>query len=218
MSSVRSQVRFGAVILAAGASTRLGQPKQLLEIDGQPMVARALAAALEALAGPVVVVLGANADSVRSACRTASQSGHSSNRVLFANNPDWAEGMGSSIRIGIRALEAAAPNLDAALIAVCDQPAFSTQSILRLVEALTTPGKSIAAARYSGRNGTPVIFRREHFDLLANLTGDRGAQRLLALNPAKVASVEMPELALDIDQPSDLERVVKTQLKEKVAT
>ena len=97
--------------------------------------------------------------------------------------------------------------MDAALIAVCDQPAFSTLAIRRLVEALATPGKSIAAARYSGRNGTPVIFRREHFDLLVNLTGDRGAQRVLALNPTKVASVEMPELALDIDQPSDLERI-----------
>ena len=168
---------------------------------------RAITATLEALAGPVIVVLGANADSVRSACRTASQSGHSSNRVLFANNPDWAEGMGSSIRVGIRALQSAAPHLDAALIAVCDQPAFNTEAIRRLVEALATPGKSIAAARYSGRNGTPVIFRREHFDLLANLTGDRGAQRLLALNPTKVASVEMPELALDNDQPSDLEQL-----------
>lgn len=190
--------KFGAVILAAGASVRLGRPKQLLEVAGQPLVARAAAAALSAGAHPVVVVLGANADRIRPALDGA--------KVVVALNPSWSEGMASSVRAGLQALARAEPSIDAVLLTVCDQPAFSAEVIRRLLEALQGSGRGIAAARYAGRNGVPALFRREHFFALAKLTGDQGARQLLNGNPEAVATVDLPELALDLDTPGDVER------------
>lgn len=190
--------RFGAVILAAGASVRLGRPKQLLEIDGQPLVARAATAALAAGAHPVVVVLGANAEQIRPALNGL--------KVVVALNPGWSEGMASSVRAGLQALGAADPKIDAVLLTVCDQPAFNADVIQRLLGGLQTSGRGIAAARYAGRNGVPALFRREHFYALAALKGDQGARALLNGNPDGVLSFDLPELALDLDTPEDLAR------------
>lgn len=190
--------KFGAVILAAGASVRLGRAKQLLEIDGQPLVARAARAALTAGAHPVVVVLGANAEQIRPALNGLN--------AIVALNPAWAEGMASSVRAGLQALGAADPSIDAVLLTVCDQPAFSAAVIQRLLGALQTSGRGIAAARYAGRNGVPALFRREHFFALAALKGDQGARALLNAHPDEVASVDLPDLALDLDTPGDVER------------
>jgi molybdenum cofactor cytidylyltransferase len=195
----KNDFRFGAVILAAGASVRLGRPKQLLEIDGRPLVARAAAAALTAGAEPVVVVLGAHADQIRPVL--------SKLEVIVAPNPAWTEGMASSVRTGLQTLGAAAPAIEAVLLAVCDQPAFSADTIRRLGEALRASGRSIAAARYSGRPGVPALFRREHFFALARLTGDQGARALLQANPKEVTAVDLPELALDLDTPEDVRRL-----------
>ncbi len=200
MSSVgkKSDFRFGAVILAAGASVRLGRPKQLLEIDGQPLVARAAGAALTAGASPVVVVLGANAEQIRPVLNGL--------KVVVALNPAWSEGMASSMRTGLQALGAVDPSIDAVLLTVCDQPAFSADVIQRLLGALQTSGRGIAAARYAGRNGVPALFRREHFFALVTLKGDQGARALLNGHPAGVAPVDLPELALDLDTPDDVAR------------
>jgi molybdenum cofactor cytidylyltransferase len=190
--------KFGAVILAAGASVRLGRPKQLLEIDGQPLVARAAAAALTAGASPVVVVLGAGAEQIRPALTGL--------KVVAVLNLAWSEGMASSVRTGLQALGAADPGIDAVLLTVCDQPAFDADVIQRLLTALQTSGRGIAAARYAGRNGVPALFRREHFFALSALKGDQGARTLLNGNPDGVAAVDLPDLSLDLDTPEDLAR------------
>jgi molybdenum cofactor cytidylyltransferase len=189
-------LRLGAVILAAGASTRLGRPKQLLEIDGRPLVARAAEAALAAGASPVVVVLGANAELIRPALQ-----GLEAGLVL---NQDWAEGMASSVRAGLHALGQITLRLDAVLLTVCDQPAFNAEVVQRLVAGLQASSRGIAAARYAGRNAVPAIFRREHFFALAHLKGDQGARALLREKPEDIVAVDLPELALDLDTPEDL--------------
>jgi len=198
MAGCLPPLRFGAVILAAGASVRLGRPKQLLEIDGQPLVARAAGAALTAGASPVVVVLGANAEQIQPVLNGL--------KVVVALNPAWSEGMASSLRTGLQALGAVDPSIDAVLLTVCDQPAFSADVIQRLLTALQTSGRGIAAARYAGRNGVPALFRREHFFALVTLKGDQGARALLNGHPAGVAPVDLPELALDLDTPDDVAR------------
>ncbi|HEY1109617.1 MAG TPA: nucleotidyltransferase family protein [Opitutaceae bacterium] len=187
--------RFGAVILAAGASRRMGTPKQLLTLDDKPLVVRAAEAALASPAWPVVVVLGANAEKIRPALARLP--------VLVTENPAWAEGMAASIRAGVTTLQQFSRHLDAALIALCDQPAFSAASIERLLAARHQPGRSIVAARYSGRQGAPALFLREHFPTLTALTGEEGARTLLNGDPARVAAVDLPELALDLDTPED---------------
>ena len=191
--------RFGAVILAAGASTRMGSPKQLLTVDGLPLVVRAVEAALASPAWPVVVVLGADAERIKPVL--------AHHPVLIAENPAWSEGMASSVRAGIALLVQFSRSLDAALVALCDQPALSAESIARLVAAQRATGRGIAAARYRERNGAPALFLREHFASLAALTGEEGARPLLNDDPDKVASVNMPEFEKDIDTPGDYESV-----------
>src|SRR5688572_12231388 len=146
-SPVPRPLRTGVVILAAGASTRMGTSKQLLELDGKPLLVRAVEAALNSPVWPVVVVLGANAEKIRPVLAR--------HPVLVTENPAWAEGMAASIRAGVTTLQQFSRHLDAALIALCDQPAFSSDTISRLIETQRATGRSIAAAHYAGRNGAP---------------------------------------------------------------
>jgi len=187
--------RFGAVILAAGASTRMGTPKQLLELKGRPLLVHAIEAALASSAWPVVVVLGANLEKIRPAIARLP--------VIVTENPAWSEGMAASLRAGVTTLQQFSRSLDAALFALCDQPAFSAGVIAQLVAAQHESGRGIVAAHYAGRNGAPALFRREHFPALAGLTGEEGARALLNGDPSQVTAVDLPALALDLDTPED---------------
>jgi CTP:molybdopterin cytidylyltransferase MocA len=196
MIEARDPFRFGVVILAAGASTRMGEPKQLLEVGGRPLLVRAVEAALASRAWPVVVVLGAHAEKIRPALARLP--------VLITENAAWAEGMAASIRAGIVTLRQFSRHLDAALIALCDQPAFSTATIAQLVATQRATGRSIVAAHYGGRHAAPALFLREHFPALEELTGEEGARALLNTDPGRVASVDLPGLAMDLDTPADV--------------
>lgn len=191
----RPSLRFGAIILAAGASTRMGEPKQLLSLDGKPLVVRAAEIALAASAWPVVVVLGAHAEKIRPTLARLP--------VLIAENPAWPEGMAASIRVGITTLQQFSRTLDAALIALCDQPAFTSAVIGQLLAAQRFTGRTIVAARYSGRHGAPALLLRDHFPALTALTGESGARDLLNDPSGQVTSVELPALAQDLDTPAD---------------
>jgi len=192
---------FGCVLLAAGASKRMGQPKQLLPIAGRPLVAHAAVAALASPAWPVVVVLGADADKIKPALAGLP--------LLIAQNHEWPEGLASSIRTGLVMLENFSTALDAVLIAPADLPAFSANCIARLVAALREGRHGIAAARYAGRLGSPALFSRAHFAALHALRGEEGARPLLTAHADAVAAVDLPELALDLDTPEDYERFTK---------
>jgi molybdenum cofactor cytidylyltransferase len=199
--SPKPPLRFGAIILAAGASTRMGSPKQLLILEGQPLVVRAAEAALAAGAWPVVVVLGAHAEKIRPALARLP--------VLVAENASWPEGMAASIRTGITTLGQFSRTLDAALLALCDQPALSAAVIAQLLAAQRTTGRSIVAARYSSRHGAPALLLREHFATLGALTGEAGARELLNGSPDRVAAVDLPALAHDLDTPADYAAATK---------
>ena len=190
--------RFGCIILAAGPSSRMGEPKQLIQIDGRPLVVLAVEAALASPVWPVVVVLGANAERIRPSLARLP--------VIAVENAAWPEGMASSIRTGITVLRQFARALDGAVVALCDQPAFSADAILRLIAAQRETGRGIAAAQYIGRRGAPALFMRSHFDALASLTGEEGARALLNGHSESVAAVALPELAADLDTPEDVAR------------
>lgn len=187
--------RLGAIVLAAGGSSRMGSTKQLLEIGGKALVSRAVDAVLGSRADPVVVVLGADAERVRAAIARRP--------VVTVVNADWPEGLSSSIRAGLSALLSAAPGLDAVVVALCDQPALSSEALARLAALHRSTGR-IAAARYGGRNGAPAVFGREHFAALGALSGDQGARALLNGRPEAVAALDLPELGADLDTPADL--------------
>ena len=175
---------------------RMGTAKQLLELDGKPLLVHAVEAALDSSVWPVVVVLGANAEKIRPVLAR--------HPVLVTENPAWAEGMAASIRAGVTTLQQFSRHLDAALIALCDQPAFSSATISQLLAAQSTTARTIVAAHYAGRNGAPALFLREHFPTLTALTGEEGARELLNGDPNRVASVDLPMLALDLDTPGDV--------------
>src|ERR1035441_658540 len=149
----RPPFRLGAIVLAAGGSSRMGTVKQLLELDGKPLIVRAADAMLGSPARPVVVVVGAHAEMVRAPIARHPVS------VVF--NPEWASGLASSIRVGLAALLAAEPGLDAVLVALCDQPALSPEVIGRLAALHRATGRHAASAE-GGRNGAPGVVRRGH--------------------------------------------------------
>jgi molybdenum cofactor cytidylyltransferase len=172
-----------AVILAAGASRRLGRPKQLVEHDGETLVHRAARIALTTC-DPVAIVAGAISltDAVEDL------------PVAIVNNVFWAEGMASSIRAGI----AWAAAEEAALLLTCDQLLLDSTHLRALIRAWD--GGRLAASRYDGVLGVPAIFPRAYFPVLLALQGERGAQPLLA--PA--VPVDWPDGARDLDTSSDL--------------
>ena len=180
----------------------MGTPKQLLLVGGQPLLLRAVEAALASPAWPVVVVLGAHEEKIRPLLARRP--------VLIAENPAWSEGMAASIRAGVMTLQQFSRQLDAALVALCDQPAFSVDTIAQLVAAQRATGRSIVAARYAGRHGAPALFLAEHFPALAALTGEEGARALLNGSPDRIAAVDLPALALDLDTPEDFAAAAKS--------
>jgi molybdenum cofactor cytidylyltransferase len=149
----------------------------------------------------VIVVLGAHAERIRPVLTRLP--------VLIAENPAWAEGMAASIRAGVTTLGHFSRALDGVLVALCDQPAFSADHINRLLAAQVATGSSIVAAHYHGRHAAPALFLREHFPALTAMTGEEGARTLLNGDPARVAAVDLPELAVDLDTPGDVAALQK---------
>ena len=177
--------KTAAIILAAGASTRLGEPKQLFFLGGERLLERAVRVARDAGCAPVVV-LGANADEVLAGCELGS--------AHVVRNAAWADGMASSLRLGI---EAVAGEVDAAIVMTCDQPAVTPDHLRRL---MVRCGDRPVASSYAGRRGVPACFPGSGFLELLRLRGDAGARQLLET----AETVELMGGELDIDTAEDL--------------
>jgi len=181
------------LVLAAGASTRLGQPKQLVRIAGRPALHGVVANATALAGHSVTVVVGAHASELSRLLA------HSPASVIV--NRHWEEGMASSIRCGLNALPAAC---EAVLILLGDQVAITAEDLKRLAAAWKEQEGIIAAATYDQHVGVPAIFPRICFSELAELRGDHGARKILERNGYRVVRVPMPNAAIDLDTPEDL--------------
>jgi CTP:molybdopterin cytidylyltransferase MocA len=189
-----------AIVLAAGASRRLGRPKQLLVLGGENLIARAIRLAGEAGATPVIAVLGAYHERIGAAI----ESGKTRNAIPVVNG-DWRQGIATSIHAGLRALEDLAPQASGALILGCDQPRLTAEHLRALLEAFAAQGSSaIIASGYAGVAGIPAVFPRAVFADLLALRGDQGARALLMQSPRPPASLPFPGGEVDIDLPADL--------------
>jgi molybdenum cofactor cytidylyltransferase len=185
-----------AVILAAGASTRLGQPKQLVTIDHESLLARSVRVAFEAGIDDVFVVLGSGADMLRQHLQVT--------RCELVENPDWQQGMATSIHAGLRAALAHTPSPDAIILLACDQPAVTPFHLVQLQLLADEEPPRLAASTYADRVGVPAIFPRQYFPELLALTGDTGARQLLRVHAAEVHTVPLEHGELDLDTPESL--------------
>tara|TARA_R110002074_G_scaffold86852_7_gene191668 strand:- start:830 stop:2446 length:1617 start_codon:yes stop_codon:yes gene_type:complete len=190
--------RIGAIVLAAGKSSRMGDTNKLTaEVEGRAMVLRAVEAAKASGAAPVIVVTGHEADSVR-----AELAAHAD--VQFVHNPDFAEGLSTSLRTGAASLPA---GLDAAFVCLGDMPDISAAHLARLLAAFDPDeGRTICVPTVSGKRGNPVLWGAAYFAELQGLKGDTGAKHLIGEHAEAVCEVPMPDDAAlrDIDTPEEL--------------
>jgi molybdenum cofactor cytidylyltransferase len=193
-----SEPSYAAVILAAGASLRLGQAKQLHAVAGEPLLRRAVRIADEVGCQPIIVVLGFEAHRMHSAFDDF--------RVIVAVNENWRAGMGSPMRSGVETALQISPPPEDILLMVCDQVRLSADVLRQLLHLHGLANYPITAARYSGRLGVPAVFSSIFFYDLQNVSGDRGAREILERNSARVGAVDFLEGEFDLDTPDDLER------------
>jgi molybdenum cofactor cytidylyltransferase len=183
------------ILLAAGASTRLGRPKQLLAFRGHSLLRHAAETAVASVCRPVVVVLGASADRLQTELRELP--------VLVALNPSWVEGMASSIRAGLKIVESEAAWSDSVVIMLCDQPLITARMLDQLVNVHRSEGRGIVASEYGGALGVPVLFSRKYYRELGLLKGSQGARRIIVHHGDDVARIPLPEAAFDVDRPEE---------------
>ncbi len=188
---------IAGVVLAAGASRRLGRPKQLVELDGVPLLVRAGRAMLSHCEYGVICVLGAHAAEVEAALEGMP--------VQVVVNSSWGEGIAASIRAGVQQVPTDAR---AILLSVCDQPLVDSADIGRLAAAWQEEPSVVVAAGYSDGCGVPAIFPATYRDDLIALKGDRGAKALLGAATHRRV-VDMPNAAFDVDDRTGLARVVE---------
>lgn len=192
-----THAHIAGLLLAAGGGRRLGgRPKALLEHRGRPLVEHAVRTLREGGCDPVHVVLGATADEVRSRADLAG--------CTVGVNPEWTEGMGSSLRAGLGAL--AETGADAALVLLVDQPGIDARAVARVLAAYRDR-TSLVAASYAGERGHPVLFGADLWaDIAAGAVGDQGARAYLREHRAALRLVECSDVAqaYDIDTPADL--------------
>jgi molybdenum cofactor cytidylyltransferase len=184
------------IVLAAGASTRFGSPKQLADIDGHAMLETVVSRAAALGEVRVTVVLGAEADAVRPSLRDS--------RAGVVVNSDYRDGISTSIRAGIERLPA---QVAAVMILLGDQAAVTTEDLGRLVGCWKSKPECIVAAQYGDVIGVPAIFPADLLPELAALKGDRGARALISQHRQRVVTVPMPSAAIDIDTVDDLGRL-----------
>lgn len=190
--------KIGGLLLAAGGSLRLGRPKQLLEFEGKTLVRRAAEALIDAGCDLVVVVLGAEIEGSRLELDGLD--------VVIVENLKWESGMSSSIRAGIDRLLELEQNIDSVLISLCDQPHITAEKLAQFIDRFSSDQPSIIAAEYDGTRGVPALFARDLFAQLRQLTGDKGARELIAIN-RDARSILMPAAAADIDRQKDVDFV-----------
>jgi molybdenum cofactor cytidylyltransferase len=216
------QSQIAAVILAAGDSSRLGQPKQLIQFRGKTLVRRMVDAASEAGCRPILVVVGngkqvPHLDAFRSPKEETRQlvdaitSELKKTGATIVANPNWKCGIGASIRTGIQHLIDTTPGVEATVLLTCDQPFVDRAVIDGLITLRHETRKPIVAASYAGTLGIPALFDRGRLPELLRLDDSAGAKSIILSNRDQVAEFPFPEGNIDIDTAEDWERFCNTK-------
>ena len=192
--------KIGAVILAAGESSRFGRPKQLVQFRGKSLVRRVVDAAKDANCSVIVVVLGSKREQIERELKETD--------AIVAENQNWQRGVGSSIRVGVESAVNQAPDIEAIVLLTCDQPSLKTDTIERLIATREKTKKAIVASSYSETLGVPALFDRSCFQELLTLPDDSGAKSIILSNHERVAELLFPEGKIDIDTAADYEKLI----------
>lgn len=188
-----------AIVLAAGGSTRLGRPKQLLQYRREALIVRTARLARVAIRGRVIVVLGDQQQRLRSLLRRQAPD------VTAVGNSHWRDGLATSLQIGMQQVS---PKAAGVLVLLVDQAKIETADIDRLISCWRHRPAIPAAAFYGGRAGAPAVIPRRRFNEVRALSGDRGARQLLR-RVGDIALVEMPSAQFDVDTPADAALLVR---------
>ena len=204
--SEQSRPSTAIILLAAGASTRMGSPKLLLTYGNRGLLRHAAEVAAASVCRPILVVLGAYANQL------VPEIGNLPVQSLI--NERWADGMGSSIQIGVGAIKTydRADNIKALVLMLCDQPYVTAAVINNLVAAYHSSGKGIIASEYAGTLGVPALFGREYFAELVTMSGAAGAKLIIATHASDVVSVPFPKGITDIDTAEDYRQLQRAML------
>ncbi|MFD2584595.1 NTP transferase domain-containing protein [Pedobacter vanadiisoli] len=193
----------GIIILAAGASSRLGRPKQLLDYKGKTLLQTVINEALNTNCKPVMVVLGANADEIANK--------HQNDQISIVINDGWETGMASSIVAGLSTMIKANSEINSIIIAVADQAFIKMSNFNNLIEKHKETGKNIIASTYDETIGTPVLFKKDYFEALLALKGAEGAKKILKQYPQDLETVVFERGGTDIDTETDYNNLISQQ-------
>ena len=190
----------GLIILAAGASSRLGEPKQNLVYRQKTLLQNAMHAGISSGCNPIITVLGANADMILPHIKGMEG-------ISIAINPEWQEGISSSIRTGIAEL-GKDERVNDAIIILCDQPFVNSELLLQMQQAKQQTDKAIVACHYAGTPGVPVLFDKTMFAELLKLRGNEGAKNILKDHPHDMATIAFDKGSIDIDTKDDYNKLL----------
>ncbi|WP_159473130.1 NTP transferase domain-containing protein [Dyadobacter sp. 3J3] len=193
------ETNIAIVILAAGKSARLGQPKQLLPFKGKSLISHCVEIAREVVEN-VIVVTGAERKRIESELKNSS--------VEIAHNSEWEEGMASSIRTGLTYVTVKNPGINEVIFMVCDQPFVTSDLLRKLIREKEISTRSIVASYYSEIAGTPVIFDKSIFPELMELTGDVGARKIIIKSKDRMSTVDFPLGNVDMDTADDYKKLL----------
>ena len=203
LTSPSTESSVALLLLAAGGSTRMGCPKQLLDYHGRPLLRHSVEQAVGSRCHPIIVVLGSDADACAAVLHGLPPA------VATAINEDWMQGMGSSIRVGLAAMQERAPEARALVIALSDQPLITSAFLDRLVRVHLEQDASMVAASYDDQPGVPALFARSQFSRLAALDVHTGAKALLQGAGSELITIPAPHAAIDVDTPEDYARLLR---------
>ncbi|MCG8332619.1 MAG: nucleotidyltransferase family protein [Chitinophagales bacterium] len=192
---------IAGIILAAGASSRMGLAKQLLQYKGESLLERAVGITNEAGLTPIIVVVGARAEMIG---RVVDQT-----KATAVFNPDWETGMGSSVATGLKMALQLSPQLEAACFLLTDQPHVNSELVRQMMSKARNSDKLGVVSSYEGTLGVPALFKKELFTELLNLAGSKGAKPLIKKYAPLLESIDFPEGRIDLDHPSDWEAFKK---------
>jgi molybdenum cofactor cytidylyltransferase len=196
----------GLIILAAGNSSRMGEPKQLLPFEGKTFLQCTIDAALGSKATSKVVVLGADKDEIKKSFRADS--------IPVIHNPEWEKGMASTMQKGLQYL-IKFKKLDQVILVLCDQPFVHSGILDSLIEIQKSTGKGIVACKYADTLGVPALFTQQYFAEMMGLKSSEGAKKVIYNHLEDVAEVDFPKGAVDIDTYEEYEELMRNIPKQK---